>query len=112
MFDLLIKDGIIADGSGDKAYKADLAVLNGKIAEIAPQINSPARRVVDAKGKLVTPGFIDIHRHADVNLFMPSFGEAELRQGLTTIVNGNCGLSCVPCPGKYREEILSFLRPV
>ncbi|MEG2924369.1 MAG: D-aminoacylase [Oscillospiraceae bacterium] len=112
MFDLLIKGGIIADGSGDKAYKADLAVLNGKIAEIAPQINSPARRVVDAKGKLVTPGFIDIHRHADVNLFMPSFGEAELRQGLTTIVNGNCGLSCVPCPGKYREEILSFLRPV
>jgi len=112
MFDLLIKNGTLVDGSGASAYRSDLAVADGKIAKIAPAIASPARRTIDAAGKYVTPGFIDIHRHADIKLFKADFGAAELHQGLTTIVNGNCGLSAVPCPQKHREEIFRFLSPV
>ena len=95
MYDLLIRGGTVVDGSGSAAMLADVAVLDGKIAAVAPHIEGGAARVIDAAGRLVTPGFIDIHRHADVRLFSPDFGEAELRQGLTTIVNGNCGLSAI-----------------
>lgn len=112
MYDLLIRGGTVVDGSGGAAISADVAVLDGKIAAVAPHIEGGAARVIDAAGRLVTPGFIDIHRHADARLFSPGFGEAELRQGLTTIVNGNCGLSAVPCPAARRDEIHAFLQPV
>ncbi len=112
MFDLLIKNGTVVDGSGAPAFPADVAVSGGVISAVAPGISAPAARTVDASGRLVTPGFIDIHRHADLNLFTEGFGAPELRQGLTTIVNGNCGLSAVPCPAARREEILHFLSPV
>lgn len=112
MFDTLIRGGTIVDGTGKPGYRADIAVKHGKIAKISEKITDSASQIIDADGKFVTPGFLDIHRHADVNLFLPTFGEAELRQGLTTIVNGNCGLSVVPCPKKYREDIYRFLQPV
>ena len=112
MYDLLIKNGMVIDGSGKEAFPADIAISNGKIARLAPSIDDEARETIDAKGKTVTPGFIDIHRHADVNLFTESFGEPELHQGLTTIINGNCGLSVVPCPKKYRDEIFPMLQSV
>lgn len=63
-------------------------------------------------GRLVTPGFIDIHRHADAAIFRPGFGDAELCQGLTTIINGNCGLSAAPSGGAYQAEIFDYLTPV
>ena len=63
-------------------------------------------------GKLVTPRFIDIHRHADAALFREGFADAELFQGLTTIVNGNCGLSIAPSGGAHQEEIFGYLTPV
>ncbi|WP_101909522.1 N-acyl-D-amino-acid deacylase family protein [Marasmitruncus massiliensis] len=112
MYDLVIRDGTVIDGSGAPGIRADLAIKNGKIAQISRQISESAQQAIDAGGRYVTPGFIDIHRHADINLFLPSFGEAELRQGLTTIVNGNCGLSVVPCPPAHRAEIFRFLQPV
>ncbi|MEG2842081.1 MAG: hypothetical protein RR900_01225 [Ruthenibacterium sp.] len=112
MFDSIIANGTVIDGSGAPKFAADVAVKNGKIAQIAPHITAPCRRRISAAGKLVTPGFVDIHRHADIHLFADDFGKAELRQGITTLVNGNCGLSVIPCPAPYRDEILSFLEPV
>ncbi|MEG1640181.1 MAG: amidohydrolase family protein [Ruthenibacterium sp.] len=112
MFDSIIANGTVIDGSGAPKFAADVAVKNGKIAQIAPHITAPCRRRINAAGKLVTPGFVDIHRHADIHLFADDFGKAELRQGITTLVNGNCGLSVIPCPAPYRDEILSFLEPV
>ena len=82
-----------------------------KIAAIGDLSAAQAGTVIDAAGKTVTPGFIDIHRHADAALFRPHFGELELKQGLTTIVNGNCGLSITPCSGPYRGEIEAYLTP-
>ena len=82
MLDLLIRGGTVIDGTGAPGFSADVAVEGGVIAAVEPlPPDTPARRVMDAAGKLVTPGFIDIHRHADAAAFRPGFGELELRQG-------------------------------
>ena len=112
MFDYLIKNGQLIDGTGSPARRADVGITDGKIAAIGDLSAAQAGTVIDAAGKTVTPGFIDIHRHADAALFRPHFGELELKQGLTTIVNGNCGLSVTPCSGPYRGEIEAYLTPV
>jgi N-acyl-D-amino-acid deacylase len=112
MYDYILKKGYVVTGDGSKPQILDLAMESGKIREIGESIERPARKIVDVSGRYVTPGFIDIHRHADVKLFSKDFGELEVRQGLTTIVNGNCGLSVIPCPNRYREEIHHFLKPV
>lgn len=82
MLDLLIKNGMIVDGSGKEAFPADIAVQDGKIVAVRPGIEEPAGKVIDAKGHYVTPGFIDMHRHGDAAVFREGFGEIEVRQGL------------------------------
>lgn len=111
MLDILIKNGMVLDGAGNEPFFADVGIVDGTIVQIEPEIHADAKEIIDAKNKYVTPGFIDIHRHADTNLFSASFGEIELAQGLTTIVNGNCGLTVTPCPPSRRKEILTFLEP-
>ena len=110
MFDYVIQGGTLIDGSGGTPYVADLAIQDGKIAAIGYSLTGAQR--LDAQGFTVTPGFLDIHRHADAEVFRPGFGRAELRQGLTTIVNGNCGLSLVPFGPAHREALLRYLQPV
>ena len=112
MFDLIIRGGAVYDGTGRPARWADVAVSGGKIAAVEPLPQAQAARVIDARGKWVTPGLIDIHRHADAAAFRPGFGELELRQGLTTIVNGNCGLSAAPFGGAHDAAIRAYLRPI
>lgn len=112
MVDFIIKGGTIIDGSGAPGFKGDIALQKNKIVQISENIKLDSVDIIEARGKIITPGFIDIHRHADGNIFYPSFGELELRQGLTSIINGNCGLSIVPCPPKYRHQIFSFLQSV
>lgn len=113
MHDLLIKNGLILDGSGSEAFRGSVAVKDGKISKIyGGDDSAEAAQIIDAGGKYITPGLIDIHRHGDVNVTGDTFGAVELSQGLTTIVNGQCGLSLTPCVEPHREEILSFLEPV
>lgn len=112
MYDYILKNGALVIGDGSAPVTGDLAIEKGRIRELGSNINKPAKTVLDVSGQYVTPGFIDIHRHADARLFLDGFGELELRQGLTTIVNGNCGLSIIPCPVRYRKEIHRFLLPV
>ena len=111
MFDLLIQNGRIVDGTGAAAYEGDVGILDGKIAAVGKGLPGGAR-VIDAAGRAVTPGFIDIHRHADYAVFRPDFGRLELKQGLTTIINGNCGLSVAPIAGPFQREIQDYLRPI
>ena len=111
MYDLILRGGSIADGSGGAEYISDIAVRNGKIAAIG-EISASALRELDVRGKTVTPGFIDIHRHADAAVFRRGFGELELRQGLTTVINGNCGLSLAPVSDTHRSEVLTYLTPI
>ena len=111
MFDYLIKDGILFDGSGAPGVPGDLAIQNGKIVALG-HITGEAASVIHADHMAVTPGFIDIHRHADAAVFRPGFGELELHQGLTTIVNGNCGLSLAPFGTCHKTQIMTYLRPI
>lgn len=106
MFDLLIQNATMADGTGAKAFLGDMALHQGKILEVSAHIGGHhARQVLDASGQWAAPGFIDIHRHADGAVFRPGFGKAELFQGLTTIVNGNCGMSAAPVLPIKREAV-------
>lgn len=111
MYDTIIQGGLVADGGGGTPFPADVALSGGKIAALGRDLG-PARTVISAAGRVVAPGFIDIHRHADGAVFRPDFGRLELAQGLTTIVSGNCGLSAAPIDGPYRQAVLDYLVPI
>jgi len=107
-FDYIIKNGNIIDGSGTPAFKGDVGIKDGKIAAVGSLEEAYAATVIDAEGKWVTPGFIDIHRHGDMAAFRDDFGELELKQGITTMLNGNCGMSAAP----INEKNAAYMEPV
>ena len=98
MVDLIIRSGHILDGTGAPARKGDIAVQEGKIVEIMDSIDMHAEREWNAAGKYVCPGFIDIHTHSDFSLLANRFAESSVRQGITTLVTGNCGHGPAPSP--------------
>lgn len=108
----LIRGARVLDGTGASAFIADVALTDGKIAALGALDGVCARSVIDAAGRYLTPGFIDIHRHADAALFGRGFGEAELAQGLTTVIDGNCGLSLAPIAGGHSDETAAYLAPI
>ena len=112
MYDYLIRNAAILDGSGADAVQGDVAISGGSIAAVGHLKDAEAACVIDAAGRTLTPGFIDIHRHADAALFRSDFGKGELAQGLTTILSGNCGLSLAPVSGPHRQEVLQYLAPI
>ncbi len=112
MFDIVIYNGSVLDGSGREARRLDVGVKDGKIAALGDLRGAEASEVIDAAGKTVCPGFLDLHRHADAALFRPDYGDCDLFQGITTIGNGNCGLSLAPQAGPYEAAIASYLKPV
>lgn len=112
MLDWVIYNAEVLDGSGAPAFHGGIAVEDGKIAEIGKVENLPAEHRLDAAGKTLTPGFLDIHRHGDAALFDKEYGKAELMQGLTTVINGNCGMSAAPITPGHGTEIRSYLAPV
>ena len=112
MFDTMICGGTVIDGTGRPGFRADVGITAGKIAALGSLSAAQAGCVIDASGRAVTPGFIDIHRHADAAAFRPGYGELELRQGLTTIVNGNCGLSAAPFGEAHAAAVRAYLRPI
>ncbi len=94
-YDLLIRGGSIVDGSGTPAYEGDIAIIDNEIVKIGDLNGADATRVIDATGLTVTPGFIDLHSHADRNIRDNPGIENFLRQGVTTVLAGNCGTSPV-----------------
>lgn len=99
VYDLLIVDGTIVDGSGAPAYAGDLAIVGDEIVKIGDLNGATAIRVIDASGLTVSPGFIDLHTHADRNIIENHGAENYLHQGVTTLLAGNCGNSPVNLPG-------------
>lgn len=98
MLDLVIKGGNVVDGSGAGPVRADIGVEDGRIVALDGAVGR-ARKVIDASGKLVVPGFIDIHTHSDFTLPVRPDAPAKLLQGVTTDVTGNCGFSPFPLNG-------------
>ena len=111
MDDLLIRGGHVVDGTGAAGREADVAVDGGRVTAVEPRSARPARRVIDARGQVVAPGFIDIHTHSDFTLPLNPLAESKVRQGVTLEVVGNCGLSAAPAlPGRatmLREYLAS-----
>ncbi|MGE0725155.1 MAG: amidohydrolase family protein [Alphaproteobacteria bacterium] len=109
MDDILIRGGTVVDGTGGPGRVADVAVRDGRIAAVEPGRSDGAARTIDAHGMVVAPGFIDIHTHSDFSLPLNPRAEAKIRQGVTTEVVGNCGISVAPAlPGKV-EMLARYL---
>jgi N-acyl-D-amino-acid deacylase len=104
-FDILIKNGTVIDGLSDQSWKADVGISGERIQAIGKLGAVQSRSIIDAAGKAVTPGFIDIHAHTDATeLLLNPKGESKIRQGVTLEVSGNCGGSSFPCKKEVSEE--------
>lgn len=104
-FDLLIKNGTIIDGTGKDKYLADIGIVDEKIVEIGILKDAKARKIIDAQGKYVAPGFIDSHSHGDQTMLVWPQNENYIMQGVTTIIAGNCGFSPAPIKDVYQFNL-------
>jgi N-acyl-D-amino-acid deacylase len=107
-YDLLIKNGRIVDGSGMPAFRGDVGVKDGKIAEIG-KLSGPATRTIDAAGRVVAPGFIDNHCHYDAQVTWDPLCSFSCDHGATSVIFGNCSLSLAPVRKGKEERLAEFL---
>ena len=133
MLDILIKDGLIVDGTGSLPWNGDIGIADGRIVSLdrksystsgeAPGSNNAHRAigtgevqeseiVINAAGKVVAPGFIDMHCHSDISVLNDPSGEIKLRQGVTTEIFGNCGFSAAPFSSEFQKDFLTYSEPV
>jgi len=103
LFDVIIKNGYLIDGTGNPWFEADIGIKSGKLRKIGDLSSEDANRIINAKGLVVSPGFIDIHSHSEYSLLANPKAESKIRQGVTTEVNGNCGDSPAPIEGLTAE---------
>ena len=95
-FETVLANGRIVDGSGNPWFRGDLAISAGRVAAIAPPGTLQGEKVIDVGGRFVTPGFVDIHTHSDLSILVNRRAESAVRQGATTHILGNCGMSPAP----------------
>jgi N-acyl-D-amino-acid deacylase len=98
-FDLIIKNGFVIDGIKNETFKADIGIIGEHIKQIGNLQNATGKTVIDATSRVVSPGFIDIHTHTDIEILINRKAESKIRQGVTTELGGNCGSS--PFPMKF-----------
>ena len=106
-FDLIVKNGMIVDGTGLPRYRGDIGVKDGKIAEIG-RIASAAKETLDAEGHVVTPGFVDGHTHMDAQIMWDPLSTCSCWHGVTTVVMGNCGFTLAPVSRPISAILPSF----
>ncbi|MGI6603544.1 MAG: N-acyl-D-amino-acid deacylase family protein [bacterium] len=109
MYSVLIRGGKVVDGSGQAAFRADVAVQDDRIVEVGVGLSGPAEKIIDADGLVVAPGFIDIHSHSDGTIFDHPLSDSKLLQGVTSEVIGNCGIGAFPVKAKYKEELIHYM---
>ena len=109
MYSIFIKNGLIVDGTGAAAYPANLGISGDKITYIGNEVFE-AEQTIDAAGKMVTPGFIDVHSHGDLTMGEEFTGLAKLSQGITTEIVGQCGLSAIPVSGARKNVVIEYFK--
>ena len=112
MFDLVLEDAQVVDGSGKAPYRADVGIRGNLIEKVGDLGGVEAAKRIAAKGRVVCPGFIDVHSHADLTMFREDAAELLqplVRQGITTFVGGNCGMSLAPITDENREGLKTYL---
>ncbi|MEW5947119.1 MAG: amidohydrolase family protein [bacterium] len=111
-FDVLIKGGTVVDGTGGAPFPADVGISGGRIAHVGAADGATAGKTLNASGMIVCPGIVDPHSHADLSISKPDHHlilEPLIRQGITTIVTGNCGMSLAPVEEKNRDFIKDYI---
>ena len=108
-YDLVIRNGMVIDGTGLPRYRADVGVRHGRIVTIG-RIRERAREVIDADGQVVTPGFVDGHTHMDAQIFWDPLGTSSCWHGITSVVMGNCGFTLAPCAASDKHFVVRNLQ--
>lgn len=107
MYDIILKNGLVIDGTGKAPFKADIAVFSDSIALVTDLDITRGKNVIDCSGKYIAPGFIDAHTHTDFLVLKDPKAEARIGQGITTDVSGNCGIGVFPYTNPILKEMVS-----
>ena len=108
-YDLIIQNGTVIDGSGLPRFRADVGIIDGKIASVGRIRGESAKEVVDAEGHVVAPGFIDGHTHMDAQVSWDPLGTCSCWHGITSVIMGNCGFSLAPCKESEKDMVMRNL---
>ena len=109
-YDLIIRGGRIVDGSGSEPFVGDVAIKDGTICEVSPKVEGSSDHEVDASGKTVTPGFVDVHTHYDGQATWDNHLNPSSALGTTTVITGNCGVGFAPCkPQLHHHELVKHM---
>jgi len=111
MFDTIIRNGRVIDGTANPWFKADVGIGDEKILKVGRLDPAKAERVIDASGLVVCPGFIDVHTHSDISILFDPKVESSIRQGVTTMVTGNCGMSLAPVNPDKKDLLMRSFSP-
>src|SRR6201986_1103811 len=109
--DLVIRGGNVADGSGGELYEADVAIKDGRITEVG-KVSAKGKEEIDAKGKLVAPGFVDVHTHYDGQVTWSHDITPSSQNGVTTAIMGNCGVGFAPCRPSDHKRLIELMEGV
>jgi N-acyl-D-aspartate/D-glutamate deacylase len=109
--DLVIRGGNVADGLGGELFEADVAISGGRIAEVG-RVRATGKEEIDARGKLVTPGFVDVHTHYDGQVTWSQDITPSSQNGVTTAIMGNCGVGFAPCRPSDHVRLIQLMEGV
>ena len=112
MHDLLIRNALLADGTGGEPRPGSLAVKDGRIVAVGADVTGQARETLDAQGLVLMPGIIDGHTHYDAQITWDPLADPSPTNGVTTVVMGNCGFTIAPCRPEHRDLTMRNLTHV
>ncbi|MDP3382604.1 MAG: amidohydrolase family protein, partial [Phenylobacterium sp.] len=110
-YDLVVRGGTLADGTGAPVYEADIAIKDGRIVALG-EVRGAGAKEIDARGRLVTPGFVDIHTHYDGQATWDAHMQPSSWHGVTTVVMGNCGVGFAPCRPEDHDRLIRLMEGV